>query len=216
MTRQECIKKWIYLIFAAEILNYIKIISNFDFYKQCIKVQSILNLKCIKFIGILLKRTSGKRKMMHSSFYWNQPSRPIPLRRPSGNSPARARARPAAVAHHGPACAPLRSPAPALAAVGRGNLGPGRERAVPHGPKEARWRADRLRPSDSDRRLRACCGRSKTPGAVLPKTLAHFFSPRSPGAFFFPPEHASEWRPAATERAAPRRAPSPARASTAR
>jgi hypothetical protein len=30
--------------------------SNFVFYKQCIKVQSILNLKCIKFIQILLKK----------------------------------------------------------------------------------------------------------------------------------------------------------------
>jgi hypothetical protein len=48
-----------------------------------------------------------------------------------------------------------------------------------------------------------------------PRNPSSILSP-IPGAFFFPPEHASERRPAATERAAPRRAPSPARASTAR
>jgi hypothetical protein len=161
---------------------------------------------------------------MHSSFLLNQPSRPIPLRRPSrpiplrwpsGNSPARVRARPAAAARHKPACAPVSSPARALSARGRGNLGLGRHFALSPGPKGAHSRAERPRPSDRDRRLCVDLGGTKPPRRSPPKTLAPFF-PRSPGAFFFPLEHASERRPAVTERAAPRRAPSPARASTAR
>jgi hypothetical protein len=104
---------------------------------------------------------------------------------------------------------PVSAPPRALAARGRGNLGPGRHFARPPRPKGAHSRAERSRSTAA----RGSRRNKNSYRAVLPETLAHFFF-RSPRRLLLS-THASVRRPAAMERAAPRRAPSPARASTA-
>jgi hypothetical protein len=101
--------------------------------------------------------------MMHSSFFFNQPSRPIPRAAAQRQQqPVRARGL-------------LRPGPPSLAhsragarASGRENLGPGRAFPSPPGPKEAHTRAGRWLPLDRDQRTRVVFGGSKTHGAAPP------------------------------------------------
>jgi hypothetical protein len=142
--------------------------------------------------------------MMHSSFYWNQPSRPIPLATAQRNRPAHARRPVAAASRSSP-----RVNRPARASVlGRGLLAPG------------------------VLALACACASARGRGSRQPGPGPPFHSPawakRSPSSFppfsfprrlLLPSPGASERERAATggtERAAPRRAPSPARASIAR
>jgi hypothetical protein len=134
--------------------------SKFVFYKQCIKVQSSLNLKSIKFNQILLENISGKRgkRMHYFDLKTAQPAQNI-WRWPNCNWARMHAARARCCAGRRPVSAPPR----ALATRGRGNLGPGRHFATPPGPKEAQFRATQSLPSNADQRPRARCGRTKPP-----------------------------------------------------
>jgi hypothetical protein len=125
------------------------------------------------------------------------PAGPFPRDGPAATVPSRTqhpRENGLALAHlcwaHGPLAPGLLSLARARGHRQR-NLGPGRHFSLPPGPKGAHSRAERPRPSDRDRRLCADLGGTKPPRRSPPKTLAHSL-PRSPGAFFFPPEQ-REW-----------------------
>jgi hypothetical protein len=141
-----------------------KNISKFAFYKQCIKVLLSLNLKCIKFIQILLEKYFWKLKG-DAQLFLLQPAQPA-------HSP---RGGPAATAARARARGLLRPGPPSLAhgragarASGRENLGPGRAFPSPPGPKEAHTRAGRCLPLDRDQRTRVVFGGSKTHGAAPP------------------------------------------------
>jgi hypothetical protein len=97
--------------------------SKFIFYKQCIKVHSSLNLKCIKFNQILLEKLILEIGKTHCcSLCKNRPGRPTHSRAAQLEKPgAFSRARPAKARPATP-----RAPPRGRLRSGQGNLGPGR------------------------------------------------------------------------------------------
>jgi hypothetical protein len=153
----------------------------------------------------LEKRTVGR-------FAKTGPAGPLTRAQPSLKKPgAFSRARPAKARPATP-----RAPPRGRLRSGQSNLGPGRAFPSPPGPKAAHSSAGRREPPDQDRRLRVDLGRSKPPSPALPETLAPFplFSPTPPSSPLTR-ARASDRRAAAAAVAAPWRARSPARASTA-
>jgi hypothetical protein len=139
MTRQECIKINGSIICAAENFKFYQNMCNIVFYKQCIKVQLSLDLKCIKFNQIHLKSASGNLKRCTVLFCWRQSSRPIPSRWPSSNSSrVHTRAARALAAAHGNrplrARGPWQRPITGRASRPCEHLRPGRHFTLPPRP----------------------------------------------------------------------------------